>query len=173
MRQQYVQSPYMEEVMTGFNYLGLLALQDVPADSIIRLTQGYVERLPRSQACDNALWALGQLGSEDMVPYFFKIIEHEQTYGPVARERAFCSLVQCGRYSSGRRVELVPTFIWVYERARDARTRSWSMQALGHCAPRTHCRSIEDWRTWWAEQNGMASRGDSLRERRYRMDDRM
>ena len=107
-----------------------------------------------------------------MVPYFLKIIEHDQTYGPAARERAFCSLVQCGRYSSGRRLELVPKFIRICENTRDLRTRSWAMQALGHCAPRARCRPIDEWRTWWAEQNDVASRSGTVRDRRPWMDDR-
>lgn len=165
VRQQYLQSPHLEEVMSGFTYLGLLALQDVREDSITRLVQSHVERRPRSQSCDNALWALGQVGSEDAADYFFKIIDQDQKYGPVARERAFCCLAQCGRYSRAQRLEFVPRFIQVYETAGDARSRTWAMQALGHCAPRARCRSIEEWQAWWSEQEEFANTGGSIRDR--------
>jgi hypothetical protein len=152
VNRKYLKSNRPELVRTGFSYLGLLALQDVPDISIIRSVQGYVERHPQDPACDNALWALGQLGSEQMVPYFFEVAENERKYGPAARERAFCCLVQCGRYSLARRSEMVPSLIEIYEESRDPQTRVWTLQALAHCAPRAQVDSIDEWKSWWATQ---------------------
>ncbi len=153
VQQKYLRSSQPESLQTGFSYLGLLALQpDAPDDSIVRLAQGYVERHPRDQACDNALWALGELGSQEMVPYFFQVIDDERKYGTAARERAFCCLAQCGRYSQSQRLEMVPSFLQVYDQNRDAQTRAWTMQALAHCAPGVRARSIDDWRNWWSRQ---------------------
>ncbi len=154
VRRRYLTSPHVEDRMTGFSYLGLLAVQRVPQGSIVRLAQGYVERNPRDGACDNALWALGEVGSEDLVPYFFEVAANPVKYGPVARERAFCCLVQCGRYSAAQRFDMIGDFIDVYDQTRDPQTRQWAIQALGHCAPGVQARSIQDWKRWWGEQNG-------------------
>ncbi|GEM_PF-4664597 len=154
VRRQYLSSPQVEDRMTGFSYLGLLAMQRVPQGSIIRLAQGYVERNPRDRACDNALWALGEVGSEQLVPYFFEVATNPTKYGPSARERAFCCLAQCGRYSAAQRFDMIGDFIKVYDQSRDQQTRQWTMQALSYCAPGVQARSIQDWKHWWAEQNG-------------------
>lgn len=151
IRQDYFRPRRPEGIMTGFSYLGLLALQDVSEEPVVRLLQGYVERHPQEQACDNALWALGELGSEDMIAYFFEVIENDWKYGPAARERAFCCLAQCGRYSTSRRLEMIPDFIRICEEAGDRQTRQWAMQALAHCAPRARCKSVEEWQLWWSE----------------------
>jgi hypothetical protein len=153
VNRRYIRSSRPETVQTGFSYLGLLALQrDVSESAVVRVAKTYVDRHPHDVACDNAVWALGELGSEDLVPYFFEIIDNDATYGPAARERAFCCLVQCGRYTQARRLELVPRFIRVYETHRDPQTRAWTMQALAECAPGVRARSIEDWRHWWSRQ---------------------
>ena len=153
LNRRYIRSSRPESVQTGFSYLGLLALQQgVPESSVVRLGQTYVERHPRDPACDNAIWALGELGSDELLPYFFQIVADEQKYGPAARERAFCCLVQCGRYSQAQRLEMVPSFIRLYEQNRDSQTRAWTMQALAHCAPGVRVRSIDDWRNWWSRQ---------------------
>jgi HEAT repeat protein len=154
VRRQYLTSSHVEDRMTGFSYLGLLAVQRVPQGSIVRLAQGYVERNPRDRVCDNALWALGEVGSEDLVPYFFEIASNPGKYGPVARERAFCCLAQCGRYSAARRFDMIGDFIDVHDQTRDQQTRQWAIQALSHCAPGVQARSVQDWKRWWAEQNG-------------------
>ena len=161
IKRRYFKSGRTEDLMTGFSYLGLLACQGVPEQPIVHQAQRFVERYPQHEACDNAVWALGELGSEDLVPYFFQIIAQPKTYGAPARERAFCCLAQCGRYSPARRLEMVPNFIEVYEETRDPQTRSWSMQALSYCAPGVRTDSISDWKNWWsrlARRNHVAKR---------------
>jgi hypothetical protein len=153
VRRRYLRSRKAEDVAAGFSYLGLLALQGGPASAITELVQGYVERRPQDRICDNALWALGELGTEEARDYFLRIIEQEQKYGPVARERAFCCLVQCGRYSPAQRFELIPTLIDVAERGQDPRTRAWALQGLGQCAPGVACGSLDEWKAWWAAQS--------------------
>lgn len=152
IKRRYFKSGRTEDLQSGFSYLGLLACQGVPEGSIALQAQRFVERYPQHDACDNAVWALGELGSDELVPYFFQIIDDPQKYGPPARERAFCCLVQCGRYSAARRLEMVPDFIRVCEESRDAQTRTWSMQALAYCAPGARARSLDDWKTWWSRQ---------------------
>jgi len=152
IKDRYFRSERTNDLKTGFSYLGLLATQGVPDDQIIVQAQGFVERYPRHEACDYAVWSLGELGSEELVPYFFQIVRDPKKYGPPARERAFCCLAQCGRYSPAQRVRMVPGLIEVYENARDRQTRTWSMQALAHCAPTTQARSIDDWKKWWSRQ---------------------
>jgi hypothetical protein len=152
IKRRYFKSGRVEDLQTGFSLLGLLACQGVPEGTIVLQAQRFVERYPQHEACDNAVWALGELGSENLVPYFFQIVENPRKYGPPARERAFCCLAQCGRYSAARRLEMVPNFIEVCEEARDPQTRSWSMQALAYCAPGVRAASVDDWKDWWARQ---------------------
>jgi hypothetical protein len=152
VKERYFRSGRANDLKIGFAYIGLLALQQVPEEEIVAQAQRFVERYPRHEACDYAVWALGELGSEEMIAYFFQIIDNPQKYGPAARERAFCCLAQCGRYSPARRVRMVPDFIEVYRNAQDAQTRTWSMQALTQCAPTAHARSIDDWTHWWSRQ---------------------
>src|SRR5262245_8093927 len=152
VKDRYFRSGQTNDLKTGFGYIGLLATQRVPEDEITTQAQRFVERYPRHEACDYAVWALGELGSEDLVPYFFQIVRDTKKYGPAARERAFCCLAQCGRYSPAQRMHMVPDLIDVYENARDGQSRTWSMQALAHCAPTTHARSIDDWKKWWSRQ---------------------
>jgi hypothetical protein len=149
VQERYLRSRRPDELRAGFSYLGLLATQDIAEGPIIRIVQGYVDRHPRDPVCDEALWALGELGSERMTSYFFEIIAREQDYGPEARERAFCCLVQCGRYSPALRFQMVPRFIQVYESSRDPDTRQWALQALEHCAPGVELQSIGQWKAWW------------------------
>lgn len=150
VRRDYFRSRRADDITAGFSYLGLLALQDVSAPAVERLVRSYVERHPQERACDNALWALGQTGSADAVPYFFEVISDESKYGPAARERAFCCLVQCGRYSPAQRFEMIPKFIELAEASRDRQTRTWATQALVRCAPGARCTSLSDWKNWWA-----------------------
>jgi hypothetical protein len=152
IKDRFFRSGRGDDLKTGFSYVGLLATQRVPEDQIVMQAQQFVERYPRHEACDYAVWALGELGSEELVPYFFQIARDPQKYGPAARERAFCCLAQCGRYSPAQRIHMVPDLIDVYENARDGQTRTWSLQALAHCAPTTHARSIDDWKKWWSRQ---------------------
>ena len=153
IRRRYLRSRNPEEVTSGFSFLGLLALQGVPEEAVMELVQNQVEHHPQDRTCDNALWALGELGSDDAIPYFFQIVEQERKYGPVARERAFCCLVQCGRYSPAQRFDMIPELLDIAQRTRDPQTRAWAMQALGHCAPGVHLSSIEEWKAWWAAQS--------------------
>jgi hypothetical protein len=152
IKRRWFKSGRTEDLQSGFSYLGLLACQDIPEGTIVLQAQRFVERYPKHEACDNAVWALGETGSEELVPYFFQIIDDSQKYGPPARERAFCCLVQCGRYSAARRLEMVPDFIRVCEDSRDSQTRAWSMQALAYCAPAARAHSIDDWKNWWSRQ---------------------
>jgi len=158
IKRRYFKSGRDEDLQTGFSYLGLLACQGVSEESIVLQARRFVERYPQHEACDNAIWALGETGSEELVPYFFQIVGSPRKYGPPARERAFCCLVQCGRYSAARRLAMVPDFIRVCEETRDSQTRSWSMQALAHCAPGVRAESIDEWKNWWARRNQYADR---------------
>jgi hypothetical protein len=152
VKERYFRSGKTDDLKTGFSYLGLLAMQPVPEDQIKQQSQRFVERHPRHEACDYAVWSLGELGSEDLIPYFFQIIEDPGKYGPVARERAFCCLAQCGRYSPRQRAAMVPEIIRTYDNAHEAQTRTWCMQALSHCAPGAQARSIDDWKRWASRQ---------------------
>ena len=124
IKRRYFKSGQTEDLQAGFSYLGLLAHQGVPERTIVPQAQRFVERYPQHEACDNAVWALGELGSEEMRGYCFQIVEHPEKYGTAARERAFCCLVQCGRYSPAQRLEMVPKFIQVYEDSNDKQTRA-------------------------------------------------
>jgi hypothetical protein len=152
IKDRYFHSGRTDDLKNGFSYIGLLASQGVPEDQIVKQAQPFIERYPRHEACDYAVWALGELGSEELVPYFFQIARDPKKYGPAARERAFCCLAQCGRYSPTQRLHMVPDLIDVYEKAHDGQTRTWSMQALGHCVPGAHARSIDDWKRWWSRR---------------------
>jgi hypothetical protein len=152
IKDRYFRSGRSDDLKLGFSYIGLLANQRIPEEAIVTQAQRFVERYPRHEACDYAVWALGEMGSEEMVPYFFQIIQDSNKYGPAARERAFCCLSQCGRYSPAQRVRMVPDFIDVYKHAGDAQTRKWSLQALALCAPSVQARSIDDWSRWWSRQ---------------------
>ncbi len=158
IKSRYFRSGSTEDLMTGFSYLGLLAQQGVSETTIVGQAERFVERYPRHEACDYAVWSLGELGSPELVPYFFEIAGNSQKYGPAARERAFCCLSQCGRYSPDQRLDMVPEFIELYEHSRDSQTRSWSLQALAHCAPGVRARSIADWKSWWARQDTLSRR---------------
>jgi hypothetical protein len=152
IKRRYFKSGRTDDLKSGFSYLGLLASQAVPADAIVHQTQRFVERYPQHEACDNAVWALGELGSDEMVPYLFQIASQPEKYGAAARERAFCCLAQCGRYSPAQRLAMVPGFIEVYQETDDAQTRAWSLQALTYCAPSARADSIRDWKNWWSRQ---------------------
>jgi hypothetical protein len=152
VQQRYLRSSDPDALKTGFSYLGLLAQQGVPDQSIVPLAQQFTERSPRHQACDYSLWALGEVGSEELIPYFFHVAEDAKKYGPAARERAFCCLSQCGRYTPARRLEMIPEFIRVYDESHDAQTRHWCLQALAYCAPGVRSRSIDEWKQWWSRQ---------------------
>lgn len=152
IKDRYFQSGQPDDLKTGFSYIGLLAYQNVPQDQIITQSQRFIERYPRHEACDYAVWSLGELGSDEMIPYFFAIIDDPQKYGPAARERAFCCLSQCGRYTAAQRRQMIPQFIEIYGHTHDAQTRTWTMQALALCAPGSRAQSIDDWRKWWSRQ---------------------
>ncbi|HEV8487410.1 MAG TPA: hypothetical protein VGV87_27935 [Blastocatellia bacterium] len=136
----------------GFWLLGELALQGVANERITDVILRFVERHPTDPVCDNALWALGEVGSEDALEHFYEIAADTERYGPVARERSFCCISQCGRYSGATRFENIPRILDLGKKVRDPQTQQWCIMALQYMAPGVGLSSIPEWEKWWQAQ---------------------
>ncbi len=136
----------------GFWLLGELALQGVADEQITDVILRFVEQHPTDPVCDNALWALGEIGTEDALEHFYEIAADTERYGPAARERSFCCISQCGRYSGTTRFENIPRILELGKRVRDAQTQQWCIMALQYMAPGVGLSSIPEWEKWWQVQ---------------------
>ena len=136
----------------GFWLLGELALQGVADEEIADVILRFVEQHPTDPVCDNALWALGEIGSDDALEHFYEIAADTSRYGPAARERSFCCISQCGRYSGMTHFENIPRILELAKRVRDPQTQQWCVMALQFMAPGVALSSIPDWEKWWQVQ---------------------
>jgi hypothetical protein len=112
----------------------------------------FVELHPMDPLCDNALWALGEIGTDDALEQFYAIAGDTNRYGPAARERSFCCISQCGRYSGQTHFENIPRILALGKRVRDPQTQQWCILALQYMAPGVNFSSIAEWEQWWQAQ---------------------
>ena len=136
----------------GFWLLGELALQGVADERITDVILRFVEQHPKDPVCDNALWALGEVGTDDALEHFYDIASDTERYGPAARERSFCCISQCGRYSGTTRFENIPRILELAKRVHDSQTQQWCLMALQYMAPGVAISSIPEWEKWWQAQ---------------------
>jgi hypothetical protein len=136
----------------GFWLLGELALQGVADERITDVILRFVEQNPTDPICDSALWALGEVGSDDALEHFYEIAADTERYGPAARERSFCCISQCGRYSGTTRFDNIPRILELGKRVRDPQTQQWCILALQYMAPGVGLATIPEWEKWWQAQ---------------------
>lgn len=151
-----VESRYLSNLTNrayGFVLLGDLASLDIGKYRIKRIVMDFVENHPYSRDCDAALWALGETGDEEMLREFYRIAADTDRYGPAARERSFCCISQCGRYSMSTRFEEMPKIIEIGRGNKDAQTQQWCLQALREMAPGVNHATLDQWQSWWDQQS--------------------
>jgi hypothetical protein len=151
-----VESQYLDSLSNrayGFSLLGHLASLDIGKRRIQRIVMDFVERNPYSRDCDAALWALGETGDSDAFAEFLRIAADTDRYGPVARERSFCCVSQCGRYSMTTRYEEIPKIIAIGRGNPEAQTQQWCLMALNFMAPGAGCATLDQWQKWWEQQS--------------------
>ncbi|HKV40702.1 MAG TPA: hypothetical protein VJX67_15930 [Blastocatellia bacterium] len=136
----------------GFSLLGSLASLDIGKVTIEYDVLDYVEKNPQDPNCDYALWALGETGDTTALDQFIRIGSNPRTYGPRARERSFCCISQCGRYSGATRFENVPRILKIASSISDPQTQGWCLMALPTMAPGVHFGTIAEWQKWWDGQ---------------------
>ncbi len=152
----FVESRYLSGTSNrayGFVLLGDLASLDIGKYRIKQLVMDFVEDHPFSRDCDAALWALGETGDADAFAEFLRIAADTGRYGPEARERSFCCVSQCGRYSMATRFEEMPKIIEIGRRNQEAQTQRWCLQALGDMAPGVRFATLDQWQSWWEQQS--------------------
>jgi len=142
----------------GFWLLGELALQGVADEEITDVVIRFVERHPTDPVCDNALWALGEMGTDDALERFYEIAADTSRYGPAARERSFCCISQCGRYSGTTHFENIPRILELGKKVRDPQTQQWCIMALQYMAPGVGLSTIPEWEKWWKTQVNLRSK---------------
>jgi len=142
----------------GFWLLGELALQGVADERITDVILRFVEQHPADPVCDNALWALGEVGTEEALEHFYEIAADTDRYGPAARERSFCCISQCGRYSGTTRFENIPRILELGKKVRDPQTQQWCIMALQYMAPGVGLSTIPEWEKWWKTQVNLRSK---------------
>ena len=104
----------------------------IPLAPISIYRHPFTSQLPRQHVC------------------FFDIIHSRSRFGPAARERSFCCLSQCGRYSAKSRYLLVPKFIQIWKEATgDPETQQWCAQALRDSVQGVNNSSWQEWEQWW------------------------
>ncbi len=151
----FIQSRYLSNPGNqayGFTLLGSLVQQGIGEEQATRIVLRFVEDHPQDAACDYALWALGETGSTEALEHFYTIAADTARYGAVARERSFCCVSQCGRYSAQTRYENIPRMIELAKRVPDAQTQNWCLMALRDMAPGVNLSSISEWESWWQKQ---------------------
>ena len=147
----------------GFWLLGELALQGVADEEITDVILRFVEQHTTDPVCDNALWALGEIGTEDALEHFYEIAADTSRYGPAARERSFCCISQCGRYSGTTHFENIPRILELAKKVHDPQTQQWCIMALQFMAPGVGLSSIPEWEKWWQAQ--LKLRGGKVKAR--------
>ena len=153
IRSEWLSSDQSDRVNFGFWLLGCLAAQGVAPEEIQQMVLDWLEIHPQDPVADQALWALGETGRAEALGEFYRIATATEKYGPKARERSFCCVAQCGRYSGTTRFEAIPKILEIAEAKKgDAQTEGWCLQALHDMAPGVAAASIADWKDWWAAQ---------------------
>jgi len=151
IRTRYLGDP--NRAAYGFWLLGNIAAQGAFGSAIRKVVLDWVEKHPHDPICDQALWALGETGSDEALEEFFKIAGDLDRYGPQARERSFCCISQCGRYSGRTRFEKIPRILELAKKHRDhQQTQGWCRLALHDMAPSVNAHSLEEWGKWWEAQ---------------------
>jgi hypothetical protein len=151
-----VESEYLSEPSRrayGFVLLGNLATLGIGTGSIKEITMDFVESNPQSPDCDFALWALGETGDDDAFNQFIRIAGDTAHYGTKARERSFCCLSDCGRYSMTKRFDEIPRVLELARQAKDAQSQNWVMLALHDMAPGAAFGTVDDCQAWWDRQS--------------------
>jgi hypothetical protein len=144
----------------AFWSLGLLANRGIETDRVVQVLTGHLKDSGRgsdNKSEDSRLWAVEGLALIGTTPTIAPLLDamHNDP-SAVVRERAACSLAECGMLTSGQRLIAVPQLInYSADSELDAQTRSLAFQALADITKQRLPNDSAAWRNWY--QTSVAS----------------
>jgi HEAT repeat protein len=132
--------------------LGLMANRGVETGRAVEVLRAHL----RDQDEDSRRWAVEGLalaGTTDTIPALLETMHDDASL--LVRERAACSLAECGMLTHEQRLTAVPTLVnYSGDPSLDAQTQTWAFQALEDITQQRLPHDARAWRNWYAASQG-------------------
>jgi hypothetical protein len=133
--------------------LGLLGNRGIEADRVVQVLIGHLKDSGKD-AEDSRHWAvegLALVGTNATIAPLLDSMHNDPS--PLVRERAACSLAQCGMLNHAQRLTAVPQLInYSDDPSLDAQTHAWAFQALHDITKQPLPNDSTAWRNWYQAQ---------------------
>ena len=131
----------------GLWALGLMANRGVETERAVRVLTAHLKDADQ----DSRRWAvegLALVGSTPTIEPLLKTMHDDSS--AIVRERAACSLAECGIFTHEQRLSAVPQLLtYTDDPALDAETRGWAFQALHDITRQRLPNDSSAWRSWY------------------------
>jgi hypothetical protein len=128
--------------------LGLMANRGVETDRAVEVLRTHLHDADE----DSRRWAVEGLalaGTTATVPVLLQTMRDDASL--LVRERAACSLAECGMLTHEQRLTAVPTLVsYTGDPSLDAQTHTWAFQALADITQQRLPNDSAAWRSWFA-----------------------
>ncbi len=142
-----VDSPNHSQKIWGLWALGLLANRGVETERAVQVLTAHL----KDRDEDSRRWAvegLALVGSTATIEPLLTTM-HDDSSATV-RERAACSLAECGMFTHEQRLSAVPQLVsYTDDPALDAQTHGWAFQALHDITRQRLPNDSNAWRSWY------------------------
>jgi HEAT repeat protein len=142
-----VDSPNHSQKIWGLWALGLLANRGIETERAVQVLTAHL----KDRDEDSRRWAvegLALVGSTATIETLLRTM-HDDSSATV-RERAACSLAECGMFTHEQRLSAVPQLVsYTDDPALDAQTHGWAFQALHDITRQRLPNDSNAWRSWF------------------------
>ncbi len=131
--------------------LGLLGNRGIASDRVVQVLSEHIAGARKDPDEDSRHWAvegLALVGNSSSIAPLLEAMRDDPS--PLVRERAACSLAECGMLTREQRLTAVPQLInYTDDPALDAQTQAWAFQALSDITRQRLPRDSAAWRHWY------------------------
>jgi hypothetical protein len=142
-----VDSPDHSQKIWGLWALGLMANRGVETERAVQVLTAHL----KDRDEDSRRWSvegLALIGSNATIEPLLKAMHDDSS--AIVRERAACSLAECGMFTHEQRLSAVPQLlIYTDDPALDAATHGWAFQALHDITRQRLPNDSNAWRRWY------------------------
>lgn len=146
------ESPNHAQKIWGLWALGLMGNRGVQADRVVQVLTDHLKDTDE----DSRRWAvegLALVGSNQAIDPLLKAMHDDAS--ALVRDRAACSLAECGMFTHEQRLAVVPQLLaFTDDPALDAQTHGWAFQALHDITGQRLPNDSSAWRAWYASAKG-------------------
>jgi hypothetical protein len=135
--------------------LGLLGNRGIDTDRVVQVLTAHLKASgkdsDRDRDEDARRWSVQGLALVGTTPTIAPLLDAMRNDpSPAVRERAACSLAQCGMLSHRQRLIAVPQLIdYAGDSTLDTQTRTWAFQALTQITKQRLPNDTAIWRNWY------------------------